>query len=233
MNVKKNTDAPKKAFWKKGAGTDGINATNTANAANVTPVRSRSHTALFIKIILCLILVIALLVAGFIVYLKFAHPNIENRRMLVDEQLSYCQELVTMKYRYSDIVTVKKSVSISTSYAIVKYNGIIRIGIADMSMVDYDVYNRGKSVRITIPAPEVLGNDIVSQSVFDEHRSIFVPLTIEEVFNEVDNARQEQLDAILQKEAVFEEAAEYAKKIIPLSMKSCGFEEVIVVGGEH
>ncbi|MCR4953380.1 MAG: DUF4230 domain-containing protein [Treponema sp.] len=233
MNLKKNTDAPKKAFWKKGAGTDGINATNTANAANVTPVRSRSHTALFIKIILCLILVIALLVAGFIVYLKFAHPNIENRRMLVDEQLSYCQELVTMKYRYSDIVTVKKSVSISTSYAIVKYNGIIRIGIADMSMVDYDVYNRGKSVRITIPAPEVLGNDIVSQSVFDEHRSIFVPLTIEEVFNEVDNARQEQLDAILQKEAVFEEAAEYAKKIITLSMKSCGFEEVIVVGGEH
>ena len=108
MNLKKNTDAPKKVFWKKDSGTEN----------GEKKVRSVSHTALFIKIILSLILVIAVLVAGFIVYLKFSHPNIENRRMLVDEQLSYCQELVTMKYRYSDIVTVKKSVSISTSYAI-------------------------------------------------------------------------------------------------------------------
>ena len=100
-------------------------------------------------------------------------------------------------------------------------------------MVDYDVFNHGKSVRITIPAPEILGNDIVSQSVFDEHRSIFVPLTIEEVLDEVNKARQEQLDDVLTNGTLLTEAAEYAKRIITLSMQSCGFEEVIVVGGEH
>ncbi|MCR4733580.1 MAG: DUF4230 domain-containing protein [Treponema sp.] len=204
-----------------------------ANKKTESEKKSKIPSAFFIKLIVILSLIIVICIAGLIFYIKFANPTIENRRLLVDEQLSYCQELVTVKYRYSDIVSVKKSVSISTSYAIVKYDGIIRIGIADMAMVDYEVYNHGKSVRLTIPAPEILGNDIVSQSVFDEHRSIFVPLTMEEVFVEIDKARQEQLDDVLQKGQLLDEAAEYAKRIITLSMKACGFEEVLVVGGEH
>ena len=84
-----------------------------------------------------------------------------------------------------------------------------------------------------IPAPEVLGNDIVSQSVFDEHKSIFIPLSTQEVFDEIDYSRQEHLDELLKSGKLLEEAADYAKKIITLTMKSCGFQEVIVVGGEH
>lgn len=216
MKIKKNTDAPKME--------------KSVNRVG-RPAGSRSY--FFVKFAIILSLVLAAGIVAFVFYLKLSHPDIENKRMLIDEQLSYCQELVTMKYRYSDIVTIKKSVSISTSYAIVKYNGLIRIGIADMSMIDFDVYNHGKSVRITIPAPEILGNDIVSQSVFDEHRSIFVPLTLEEVLDEVDKSRQERLDEVLEQGTLIAEAAEYAKKIITLSMKSCGFEEIIVVGGEH
>ena len=227
MNLKKNTDAPKKAFWKKGN-----------DQKNSTKRNEHYHSPLLTKIIVILSLVLAICIVGFIFYLKVSNPIIEKRSLIVGEQLSYCQELVTLKYRYSDVISVPPPKSklpensIFNGLVIVKIDGIIRIGIADVTMIDYEVYNNGKAVRIVLPAPEVLGNDIVSQSVFTE-RNGFVKPTTEDVFDKIDERRQERLDEILSDNKLIEEASEYAKRIITLSMQSCGFEEIYVIGGDH
>ena len=105
---------------------------------------------------------------------RFTTVKTENKLALVDRQLSYCQELVTAKYRYSDIITMKKTSGFAKSYSIIKYTGLIRAGLADITDVSYSVSLDGKTITLTVPAAEILGNEIVSQSVFDEKQSVFV-----------------------------------------------------------
>ena len=77
-----------------------------------------------------------------------------------------------------------------------------------------------------MPDCEVLGNEIVRQEVFDEKQSIFVPITTQEVFDEIDAARQLAQEDMLA-EGILKESAEYAKKIIRQFMIAAGFEDVI------
>ena len=194
--------------------------------------RSRRHGggifgAILTKIIIILFLIIVLLGGGYYITTKKFTPKTEVNIAIVMNQLSLCQELVTAKYRYSDIVSIKKSVAFSKSLSIIKYSGIIRIGIADITQSDFDVYNDGKSLRIKIPEVEILGNEISSQEVFDENHSIFVPITVDEVFVEIEKAKEKTLEELVS-EGVIDEARENAKKVIQQIMLAAGFEEVIV-----
>ena len=185
-------------------------------------------SAIFTKIIMILMLIIIILGGGYIFFMKHMQPKKEVNTIIVEQQLSYCQELVTVKYRYSDIVSLKKSLALSKSFSIVKFSGIIRIGIPDVTLCDYEVYNDGKAIKIKIPEVEVLGNDITSQEVFDESHSIFVPITLDEVFTEIEKQKSNTLDDLIN-EGVMKEARENAKKVIQQVMMSAGFEEVIVL----
>ena len=146
----------------------------------------------------------------------------------MQNQLSYCQELVTIKYRYSDILSIKKSLGFSKSYSFIKYSGIIRIGIPDLSLCDIEVTNEGKTLNIKLPDVEILGNDITSQEVFDESHSLFVPVSLDEAFAEIQRAKDKTLEELVN-EGIKKEARENAKKVIQQIMMSAGFEEVIVV----
>lgn len=158
---------------------------------------------------------------------KYAVVKYETKVALVSKQLSYCQELVTAKYRYSDIVTLKKSMGFSKSYSIVKYSGILRAGIADFTDISYDVEMEGNTVTLNIPKAELLGNDITSMEIFDEKQSIFVPITTQEIFDEIENARKSTVEELID-EGLLDEAREYAVKIITQHMKALGFDTVVV-----
>ena len=146
---------------------------------------------------------------------------------MVEKQLSLCQELVTAKYRYSDIVVIKKSMGFSKSYSIVKFTGLLRAGIADITDVAFTVSDDGKSVSLKIPAAEILGNELVSQEVFDEKQSIFVPITTQEVFDEIETARRQAAQNLVS-DGVLSEARNYAVRIITQFMYSAGFETVYI-----
>lgn len=204
----------------------------TPNGAE-TPKRRRHKRGgffggLLTKLIILVFLLIVLLGGGYYAYTKIFAPQIESNVAIVMSQLSLCQELVTAKYRYSDIISIKKTVAFSKSLSIIKYSGVIRIGIEDITQSDFEVYNEGKGLRIKLPDVEVLGNEITSQEVFDENHSIFVPITIDEVFTEIDKAKDKSLEELID-EGVLEEARENAKKVIQQIMMAAGFEEVIVV----
>ena len=200
---------------------------------DVAPKRrkSRGESAfgrLLTKLIIVLLLLIILLGGGYYVFTKNFTPQKETNIAVVMNQLSLCQELVTAKYRYSDIISIKKTVAFSKSLSIIKYSGIIRIGIADITQSDFEVYDEGKGLKIKLPDVEILGNDITSQEVFDENHSIFVPITIDDVFTEIEKAKDKTLEELVD-EGVLDEARENAKKVIQQIMMAAGFEEVIVV----
>ncbi|MBP5601772.1 MAG: DUF4230 domain-containing protein [Treponema sp.] len=180
------------------------------------------------KIIIILFLLIVLLFGGYYVFTKKFAPKKEVNVAIVMSQLSLCQELVTAKNRYSDIVSVNKSKFLGKSFAIVKFTGIIRMGIPDITKSDIEVYNEGKSLRIRIPDVEVLGNEIESQEVFDEAHNIFIPITLDEVFTELEKKKNDTLEDLID-EGILNDARENAKKVIQQIMMAAGFEEVIVV----
>ncbi len=182
-------------------------------------------TRILLRIITIVLVAAIVLGAGYFAINKFAGVKTENKLAMVDRQLSYCQELVTAKYRYSDIITLKKASGFAKSYSIIKYTGIIRAGIADITDVSYSVSLDGKTITLNVPAAEILGNEIVSQSVFDEKQSVFVPISTQEIFDEIEKAKAEAVEDMLA-EGVLDDAREYSLRIITQFMLALGFEEV-------
>ena len=78
-----------------------------------------------------------------------------------------------------------------------------------------------------MPKTEILGNEITKQEVFDEKQSIFVPITTQEIFDEIELAKEEAVQEMIA-EGILEESWEYASQIIKQFMLSLGFEEVEV-----
>ena len=194
---------------------------NTAKGSLLAKILLRISSIIVIFILGCLCFWFLSVKLG-----KFVEVKKESKTALVDKQLCFCQELVTAKYRYSDIITIKKAAGFAKSYSIIKYTGLIRVGIADFTDLSYELSADEKTVTFKMPECEVLGNDIVRQEVFDEKQSIFVPITTQEVFDEIDIARQIAQEDMLA-EGILKESAEYAKKIIRQFMIAAGFEDVI------
>ncbi len=194
--------------------------------------RSRRHGggifgAILTKLIIILFLIIVLLGGGYYITRNKFTPKTEVNISVVMNQLTFCQELVTAKYQYSDIIAINKSTFFAKSFSIIKYSGVIRIGIEDIKQSDIDIYKDGKAVRIKLPDVEVLGNDITGQEVFDESHSIFIPITTGEIFAEIEGAKEKTLEELID-DGILDEAREQAKKVIQQMMLAAGFEEVIV-----
>ncbi len=182
-------------------------------------------TRIILRIVTILLITLIVLCGGYFGFKRFTTVKSENKLALVDRQLSYCQELVTAKYRYSDIITLKKTSGFAKSYSIIKYTGLVRAGLADITDVSYSVSLDGKSITLTVPEAEVLGNEIVSQSVFDEKQSVFVPISTQEIFDEIDRAKDLAVEDMIA-EGMLEDARTYAVRIITQFMLALGFEEV-------
>lgn len=180
---------------------------------------------ILLRIVTILTIVICLVVVVHFIKQKYQNPTYETKSALVEKQLSFCQELVTVKYRYSDIATIKKSAGFSKSYSIVKYTGIIRAGIADITDISYNLSIDENKVFLKIPPAEILGNEIVKQDVFDENSSIFVPITAKEVLEEIKKSQDETCEDLIS-EGLLEDARNYAIEILTQFMKSVGFEEI-------
>lgn len=180
------------------------------------------------KLIIILVLLCMLFGMGYFGFKKGSETTITKSYAMVKESLTYWQEFVTLKYRYSDIVSVKKENFFSASYTLVKYTGIVRAGIPDITACEIVVSPDGKQLTIKLPAAEILGNEIESQEVFDERHSIFVPLTMGEIFTEIENSKDIALEEILQ-QGILEEARAYAAKILQQVFHTAGFETVEIL----
>ena len=182
---------------------------------------------IILRVVTILVIALILLAAAYFGFKRFSSVKSENKIALVDRQLSFCQELVTAKYRYSDIITLKKTSGWAKSYSIIKYTGLIRAGLADITDVSYNLSIDGKTITLSIPQAEILGNEIVSQVVFDEKQSIWVPISTQDVFDEIAKAKDEAVEDMIA-EGILEESRDYAIRIITQFMLALGFEDVII-----
>ena len=184
---------------------------------------------LLLKIILAALLLCALGAGAYFGRKKIFEIRLTKKYMRIERQLVLCRELVTVKVRYSEIVSIKKSgaLGVAKSYSIVKYSGVARAGIADITKIKATVSKDGKSVSISLPKSELLGNEIASQEIFDEKRSIFVPITMKEIFDGIEESRASAAERLVA-EGLLDDADTQAKAVILASMSALGFENVTI-----
>lgn len=182
---------------------------------------------ILIRIVTILVAAVLGVTAGFFGFKRFTKVTKTTSYAMVEKQLSLCQELVTAKYRYSDIVTLKKSAAFAKSFSIIKYTGLIRGGIADITECDIQISSDGKQIKVKLPEPEILGNEVITMEVFDEQQSIFVPISTQEIFDEIQRSKDETLEDIIA-EGFLKEAKNYAIRVITQVLQTSGFEQVEV-----
>ena len=179
-------------------------------------------------------LIIVILILGVIAFgilygkQKFTEQKIEKLEALVSDELVKTAELSTLKYNYSDLISIKKSsLGFFKSYSLIRYSGTIRAGIPDMTKVDFNISRDRKSITIIIPPVEILGNDIIKQEIFDEDRSIFVPITTKEIFDEINKSKDNVLNRLLQSNFK-EEAEKHVQDVLKQIFSAMGFKEIII-----
>ena len=158
---------------------------------------------------------------------KMQAARVQNRRAAVERELSECAELVLYKMRYSDILTIKKKGAISKAFSIVRYSGVLRAGIENIRDAEVVVSPDAKSVVVKIPPTVLLGNDIQSQEVFDEQQRLFNRIGTQEIFDQIEAAKQEAADEILA-DGLLDDADARAKQVISALLRPLGFRSVIV-----
>lgn len=178
----------------------------------------------FLKLFLWLLLIAIILVALLFLWQKFSQIEVEKKYALVSQELQRCSELTTVKITYSDIVTLKKSavMGMAKSYSIVKFSGVIRCGIENLGDSRMYIDEGGKGITLRIPVAKILGNDIKEISVFDEQQSIFVPITTQEVLEQVELAREETLKKTLDS-GILAESEQQARALLTTILSNMGF----------
>lgn len=178
--------------------------------------------------LLLLILVASALAAGlFYTWKKITQVQIEKKRETVTSQIEKVAELTVLKNTYSDVISIKKSAvaGLAKAYSIVKYTGVIRAGVKDVSRIKLDFSQDGKSIDVLLPHAEILGNGIIEQEVFDEKTSIFVPITTQEIFDEIASAMSLSEDRLIHSGYLIE-ADVYAKQLMSAFLTAAGYEEI-------
>ena len=196
------------------------------------PKRSQKKSflsRLFTKIFLWLLLVAVLLVAGCFLWQKISQVQVEKKYALVTQELQRCSELTTVKISYSDIVTLKKTavLGMAKSYSIVKFSGVIRCGIENLGNCRMYMDEGGKGIVLRMPPATVLGNDIQEISVFDEQQSIFVPISTQELLNQVEIAREDTLRKALDA-GILADSEQQARTLLTTILTNMGFQRITI-----
>ncbi|MBB5226395.1 DUF4230 domain-containing protein [Treponema ruminis] len=197
--------------------------------AKILNLLTKSVCKILTKIILILALLAALFFGGKFSWQKLGEIKTEKSSAIVFRELEKCAELVTVKNTYSDIISIKKTriAGFAKTFSIVKYSGVIRGGISDISKSQVKVSDRGRSVKVILPALEVLSNDISSIEVFDESKSIFVSISIKEIMEEIRHNQDTASIQILET-GFLKEGESQTIKIIESILYAAGFKEVEV-----
>ncbi|MGL4986749.1 MAG: DUF4230 domain-containing protein, partial [Treponemataceae bacterium] len=101
------------------------------------------------------------------------------------------------------------------------------VGVEDISAAQIVADRSNSHITITMPSVRMLGNDIISQEVFDEEHNIFVPIMASDVFNEIDKARKEYEVQALEKNLIAE-AEQQVEKILRLMFVASGFKNISI-----
>ena len=148
-----------------------------------------------VTIVLCSIIVLLLFLLSF--NWSIHHDN-SNNVDLIFERLVNSNELTTVKYNYSNVLSIKdnlkfKDINIpfTERVIILKYDGHIKAGV-DLDKGKIKIH--GKTLTITLPNATILDNIINEEDikVLNEKDNIFNPLENQEVFDTLSKCKLEK-----------------------------------------
>ena len=170
-------------------------------------------------------IIIVSVLLGIIIFLTFSlivnnsKPKITNETLGI--QVKELKELTTIQYKYKNIATREDwntlfniKLPFTKSSFIVTYTGVLKIGI-DLSETKVEVDESNKKIKVILPEPKILSNDLdlSSVKVYDEKNSIFNPVKIKD-YSEFTKSGKENAEADAKESGVFEQSKEVAKKVI-------------------
>ena len=182
-----------------------------------------------LKLFLLLLLFSGMIFGMKIGWQKMTEIKVEKKHALIFRELERCAQFITVKNSYSDIISIKKTriAGLAKSFSIIKYNGVIRGGISDISESKITLSDGGKSVKVELPPSEVISNEISGIEVFDEGRSIFVAISAKKIMEEI-RFNQESAAASILNTGFLDEADRQARNVIEAILYASGFKSVSV-----
>lgn len=138
------------------------------------------------------ILLLVVIIGGVLYINSFTtKKEIERKSNFVSEKLVNISELATARYDYSNVISIKNSLSFkdiaipfTEKSFVIKYTGYISAGL-DLTKATFTI---NKDVlNINIPKCTILSHTINEDEiyVYDEKTSIFNPLTMDDMLKEI------------------------------------------------
>ncbi|WP_147615753.1 DUF4230 domain-containing protein [Treponema pectinovorum] len=185
--------------------------------------------SLVFKIVFFAFVLCALGSGSYILKKKLTAISIHSNRSLISGELKNCQELSTLKYGYSEIVSIKKTriAGLAKSFSIVRYSAVIRVGIIDFGKATIEVSATKKKVYVKLPVCEILSNEITDMEVFDEARSVFVPIATQEIFDLIKESQAEKQQSLIEA-GIIKEAQERSVNLTKSILSALGFSDIRV-----
>lgn len=171
----------------------------------------RGRGKFFIAGLICgLALAFAFIRFGWLNRLGFMGSNIKVNSVVLQEKINEISELATASYTYTnaDIKTDSrtfngKTIPLTTSKYIVKYDGIIKAGV---NMEEAQVEVVGKKVVVKLPEIKIISNEITDIDVLDESNNIFNPIKVSDVTDYFVKEQKQTMEEMAIEKGLYDEA---------------------------
>ena len=186
----------------------------------------------FNKQLILLIIIICVTICSYILY-KFNNDTYKDNTTVLNT-ITKVIELNTVKYNYSNVITVQKDKSFknikipfTNKSFIIKYNGIIKGGIESQDI--NIVKNTGNEIYIEIDQCRILDHYIDDENiyVYDASNSIFNKLEAQEVLDELNASKKEYEQKIIN-EGFMEEIKNITKVSLVNMLENIGYQEITI-----
>ncbi len=189
-----------------------------------------------IKILLILLPIAILGITVFCSIHRYKNnQNIYKDTTKVMDTISQVLDINTVKYNYSNVITVKKDKSVNEvkipfteKSFVVKYNGVVNAGVKPENI--NVLKNDGKDITIEVEKCEILDHYIDDDNfyIYDIKSSIFNKLKFQEIIDDVNKYKKEYENKLIE-EGFMEEVKNNTKLSIENILKNIGYKSVEVI----
>lgn len=157
----------------------------------------------------------------------------EKRRLAAFDNLTAnvverIAELAVLEYRYTDVMELQKKFIIGgQSSSLVRFSGVVKAGIADVSAVNAEWDRSAGTVTLALPRSSIVSNevDVSTIKIWDLKRNLFVPITTDFKIQEI-AAFRDKVASELEATGFLDEADSRAEEV--LGSLFAGFGNVTV-----
>ncbi len=145
----------------------------------------------------------------------------EKRRLAAFDNLTAnvierIAELSVLEYRYTDVMELQRKFIIGgQSSSLVRFSGVVKAGIADVSAVNARWDRQTDTVRVSVPRSTIVSNevDVSTIRIWDLKRNLFVPISTDFKIQEI-AAFRDQVASELEASGFLDEANARAEEVI-------------------